>query len=104
MASFGISQTSSLGPDIMKAKAAAASVFAILDRNSKIDSTDDSGTAIENFKGDIEFQHVSFIYPTRPDVQIFRDLCLKIRSGKVTLCQFPSMFFSAVISRPSVRC
>ncbi|XP_010999324.1 PREDICTED: ABC transporter B family member 4-like [Populus euphratica] len=82
MASYGISQTSSLGPDIMKAKAAAASVFAILDRNSKIDSTDDSGTAIENFKGDIEFHHVSFKYPTRPDIQIFRDLCLKIRSGK----------------------
>ncbi|KAJ6323369.1 hypothetical protein OIU76_010809 [Salix suchowensis] len=82
MASFGISQTSSLGPDLMKAKAAAASVFAILDQNSKIDSSDDSGTEIENLKGEIEFQHVNFKYPTRPDVQIFRDLCLKIHSGK----------------------
>ncbi|KAJ6770900.1 ATP-DEPENDENT PERMEASE MDL1 MITOCHONDRIAL [Salix koriyanagi] len=82
MASFGISQTSSLSPDLMKAKAAAASVFAILDQNSKIDSSDDSGTKIENLKGEIEFQHVNFKYPTRPDVQIFRDLCLKIRSGK----------------------
>ncbi|CAK7327444.1 unnamed protein product [Dovyalis caffra] len=82
MASFGISQTSSLAPDLMKAKGAAASVFAILDRNSKIDSSDDSGTIIENFKGEIEFQHVSFKYPTRPDVQILRDLCLAIGSGK----------------------
>lgn len=85
MASVGISQTSSLGPDLMKAKAAVASVFAILDQNSKIDSSDDSGTEIENLKGEIEFQHVNFKYPTRPDVQIFRDLCLKIRSGKVTM-------------------
>ncbi|KAJ6430826.1 hypothetical protein OIU84_018352 [Salix udensis] len=82
MASVGISQTSSLSPDLMKAKAAVASVFAILDQNSKIDSSNDSGTEIENLKGEIEFQHVNFKYPTRPDVQIFRDLCLKIRSGK----------------------
>lgn len=34
-------------------------------------------------RGDIELQHVSFKYPTRPDVQIFRDLCLRIPSRKV---------------------
>ncbi|CAN7006745.1 unnamed protein product [Brassica oleracea var. botrytis] len=35
-----------------------------------------------NGKGDIELRHVSFKYPSRPDVQIFRDLCLSIRAGK----------------------
>lgn len=30
----------------------------------------------------IELKHVGFKYPTRPDVQIFRDLCLSIPSGK----------------------
>ncbi|CAN6272524.1 unnamed protein product [Urochloa humidicola] len=33
-------------------------------------------------QGNIELQHVSFKYPARNDVQIFRDLCLRIPSGK----------------------
>lgn len=83
MTAVGISQSSSLAPDTSKAKIAIASIFAILDRKSKIDSSDDSGTIIESVKGEIEFHNVSFKYPTRPDVQIFRDLCLAIHSGKV---------------------
>ncbi|XP_074310728.1 ABC transporter B family member 21-like [Silene latifolia] len=82
MAAIGISQSSSLAPDSSKAKSAAASVFSILDRKSKIDPSDESGTTLEQVKGDIEFQHVSFTYPTRPDVQIFRDFCLNIHHGK----------------------
>lgn len=82
MAAIGISQSSSLAPDSSKAKDAAASIFAILDRKSKIDPSDDSGMTLDTVKGEIELQHISFKYPTRPDVQIFRDLCLTIRSGK----------------------
>lgn len=83
MAAVGISQSSSFAPDSSKAKSAAASVFAILDRKSKIDPSDKSGTKLDNVKGDIELRHISFKYPTRPDIQIFRDLSLTIRSGKV---------------------
>ncbi|CAA0824954.1 ABC transporter B family member 4 [Striga hermonthica] len=82
MAAVAISQSSSLAPDSTKAKSAAASIFAILDRKSKIDPSDESGMTLENMKGEIELRHVSFKYPTRPDVQIFRDLSLTIRSGK----------------------
>ncbi|KAB2625083.1 hypothetical protein D8674_016743 [Pyrus ussuriensis x Pyrus communis] len=78
----GVSQSGSLAPDVSKVKCSAASIFAILDRKSKIDSSDDSGKTIENVKGEIEFRHVSFKYPTRPDVQIFEDLCLTIHPGK----------------------
>ncbi|XP_050117932.1 ABC transporter B family member 11-like isoform X7 [Malus sylvestris] len=82
IATVGISQSDSLAPDISKGKSAVASIFAILDRKSKIDSSDDSGTTIENLKGEIELCHVSFKYPTRPDVPIFKDLCLTIHHGK----------------------
>ncbi|KAA8528153.1 hypothetical protein F0562_035596 [Nyssa sinensis] len=82
MTAVGISQSGSLTPDFGKAKSAAVSIFAILNQKSKIEYSDDSGTTLENVKGEIEFQHVSFKYPTRPDIQIFRDLCLAIRSGK----------------------
>ncbi|KAL9235184.1 hypothetical protein vseg_009971 [Gypsophila vaccaria] len=82
MSAVGLSQSSSLASDASKAKSAAASVFSILDRKSKIDPSDESGITLEHVKGEIEFQHVRFAYPTRPDVQIFRDLCLTIRCGK----------------------
>lgn len=83
MASVGVSQSGTLLPDSTNAKSAAASIFAILDQKSKIDPSDESGITLEEIKGEIEFNHVSFKYPTRPDVQIFRDLCLNIHSGKV---------------------
>eukprot|EP01018_Ginkgo_biloba_P030329 Gb_08616 [translate_table: standard] len=82
MSALGIAQTTGLAPDISKVKTSIASVFGIIDRKSKIDPTDSSGLTLTNVKGDIEFQHVSFKYPTRPYVQIYRDLCLFVHSGK----------------------
>ncbi|KAI3449330.1 hypothetical protein Pfo_005995 [Paulownia fortunei] len=82
MAAVAISQSSSLAPDSSKAKSAAASIFAILDSKSNIDPSDDSGMKLESVKGEIELRHVSFKYPTRPDIQILQDLSLTIRSGK----------------------
>jgi ATP-binding cassette subfamily B (MDR/TAP) protein 1 len=82
MAAVAISQSSSLSPDSSKASNAAASIFAVIDRESKIDPSDESGRVLDNVKGDIELRHISFKYPSRPDVQIFQDLCLSIRAGK----------------------
>ncbi|WZZ05452.1 hypothetical protein YC2023_091373 [Brassica napus] len=82
VATIGISGVSSSAPDSSKAKSAAASIFRIIDRKSKIDTRDESGMVLENVKGDIEFCHISFAYQTRPDIQIFRDLCFFIRAGK----------------------
>ncbi|POO01908.1 ABC transporter-like, partial [Trema orientale] len=82
MAAVGISQSSSFAPDSSKAKTAAASIFSIIDRKSKIDPSDESGETIDDVKGEIQLRHVSFKYPLRPDIHIFRDLCLTIRSGK----------------------
>lgn len=85
MAATGISQSSSFAQDTSKAKTATSSIFAILDRKSKIDPSDESGITLDGVKGEIELRHVNFNYPTRPDVHIFRDLNLKIPSGKVTV-------------------
>ncbi|CDY48003.1 BnaA04g26870D [Brassica napus] len=82
MAAMAISQSSSLSPDSSKADIAAASIFAIIDRESKIDPSVESGRVLDTVKGDIELRHVSFKYPARPNVQIFQDLCLSIRAGK----------------------
>lgn len=83
MATISISQTNALGPDSTKAKDSAASIFSIIDRKSSIDSSSEEGVILTNVMGNIDFRHVMFKYPSRPDVQIFRDLCLTISSGKV---------------------
>jgi ATP-binding cassette subfamily B (MDR/TAP) protein 1 len=82
MAAAAVSQSSSFLPDSSKAKTAAASIFAIVDRKSEIDASEESGMTLENLKGEIELRHLRFRYPSRPDIQILRDLSLTIHSGK----------------------
>ncbi|CAO2208334.1 unnamed protein product [Urochloa humidicola] len=82
LATSGISRTSAVGADSAKANDAAASVFEILDRKSNTDYSSEEGVTITSVRGDIDFQNVCFKYPSRPNVQIFKDLSLSIPSGK----------------------
>ncbi|KAG8086291.1 hypothetical protein GUJ93_ZPchr0010g7457 [Zizania palustris] len=83
MATIGVSQTSALGSDSAKAKASASSLFALIDRESKINPSSDDGMVLVDVAGELELLHVCFSYPSRPDIQIFRDLSLRIPSGKM---------------------
>ena len=83
LAAVGVSQASALASNATKARDSAISVFSILDRKSKIDTSNDEGLVLENVTGDIHFSNVSFKYPSRPDVQIFSDFTLHIPSRKV---------------------
>ncbi|XP_048490538.1 ABC transporter B family member 9 isoform X2 [Beta vulgaris subsp. vulgaris] len=82
ISAVGLSQSSSMAMDRNKAKDSAVSIFKIVDSKPSIDSSSNEGITQEDVKGDIEFSHVSFRYPTRPDIQIFSDLCLFIPSTK----------------------
>ncbi|KAL6637974.1 hypothetical protein ACP70R_025546 [Stipagrostis hirtigluma subsp. patula] len=82
MMAVGLSQSSSMARDFSKVEDAAISIFGIIDRKSMIDASSEEGTTLGTVEGNIELQHVSFKYPARKDVQIFRDLCLRIPSGK----------------------
>ncbi|KAJ8549395.1 hypothetical protein K7X08_033102 [Anisodus acutangulus] len=82
LSAVGVTQSTGMAPDASKAKDSIASIIDILDRKPQIDSSSDVGTTLAAVRGDIEFKHVSYRYATRPDVQIFKDLCLTIPSGK----------------------
>lgn len=84
MASIGISHSSTFTSDTSKARSAAASVFSIIDTKPKIDPSDESGTTIDKVKGEIQLRHLKFRYPTRPDIQIFKDINLT-NSGKASV-------------------
>ena len=90
---MGISQTSALGSDSAKARDSAISIFEIVDRKSKIDPGSEEGEVLEYVRGDIELRHISFRYPTRPDVPIFTNLSLSIPSGKVRMLCFNTYNF-----------
>nr|POF23278.1 abc transporter b family member 11 [Quercus suber] len=55
--SIGIFLSNNIGLDTGKAKNASGSIFAIVDRQSKIDSCNESGMTLENLKGEIELHH-----------------------------------------------
>ncbi|WOH11979.1 hypothetical protein DCAR_0831475 [Daucus carota subsp. sativus] len=82
MTAMGVSGNVNLIPDRKKVKSSVASIFNILDSKPKIDSSSDGGSTINTVNGAIKFQNVSFKYPSRPDCQIFTNLCLSIPSGK----------------------
>ncbi|XP_059619981.1 multidrug resistance protein homolog 65 [Phlebotomus argentipes] len=65
------------------ARASAYSIFKIIDRESAIDPMSGNGKVINTgMRGDVQFQGVSFHYPSRPDVPILRNLNISVSSGQ----------------------
>jgi putative ABC transport system ATP-binding protein len=82
---FGLS---SFYSELMKGVGAASRLFELQDREPTISPT--KGDMIRSARGTIEFKDVSFSYPTRPAVQIFKDLNFKIEQGSNVAIVAPS--------------
>jgi len=85
---FTAGQALQFGPDVVKAKQAAAKVFSIIERPSRIDVAGEdqkSATRIdrETFRGEIEFKDVWFRYPNPAGLHrwVFKGLNLKINKN-----------------------
>merc|ERR1712136_320810 len=84
---FSLGQAGSSFEYFGAAQAAAYKVFEIIDREPEIDSLSIEGHKPESFQGKIEFKNVSFKYPSRPDVQILKNVTITADVGKQTaLC------------------
>ncbi|KAK4419246.1 ABC transporter B family member 1 [Sesamum alatum] len=87
----GAAETLTLAPDFIKGGRAMRSVFDLLDRKTEIEPDDPDATAVpDRLRGEVEFKHVDFSYPTRPDISVFRDLNLRARAGKTLALVGPS--------------
>jgi ATP-binding cassette subfamily B (MDR/TAP) protein 1 len=70
--------------DFTRATAAAAQLFALIDRKSKINPFNTSGKRPAESIGNLELHNVTFAYPTRPEVAVLDNFSLKAPAGKVT--------------------
>ena len=82
---FGLS---SFYSELMKGVGAASRLFELQDREPTISPT--SGTPVNTARGPITFKNVTFSYPTRPAVKIFRDLDFTIPQGSNVAVVGPS--------------
>ncbi|KAJ1269703.1 hypothetical protein BS78_07G231700 [Paspalum vaginatum] len=87
----GAAETLTLAPDFVKGGRAMRSVFETVDRKTEVEPDDvDAAPVPERPRGEVELKHVDFAYPSRPDVQVFRDLSLRARAGKTLALVGPS--------------
>ena len=81
-AAMTIQQAFTFGPEKAKAVVAIESIFNILDRPSLIDPSTASGASPALCSGRIEFQNVTFSYPSRPDRRVLDGFCCVIEAGQ----------------------
>ncbi|OCT75760.1 ATP-binding cassette sub-family B member 5 isoform X1 [Xenopus laevis] len=77
-----LGNTLSFAPDYAKATSAARYLFALFEMKPTIDSFSQQGQKPDHFSGSLQFRNVSFNYPTRSDVAVLKDLCVKVESGQ----------------------
>lgn len=82
---FGLS---SFYSELMKGVGAASRLFELQDRQPSISPT--AGKPVASARGTIKFENVSFSYPTRPAVTIFRNLDFEITQGSHVAIVGPS--------------
>ncbi|KAK4280943.1 hypothetical protein QN277_012495 [Acacia crassicarpa] len=65
-----------------EASVAASRIFEVIDRIPSIDAEDTKGLVLEHISGKLEFEHVKFTYPSRPETPVLRDFNLRVEAGK----------------------
>ncbi|AES74622.2 putative xenobiotic-transporting ATPase [Medicago truncatula] len=65
-----------------EASVAGERIMEMINRVPKIDSKNMEGEILEKVSGKVEFNHVEFVYPSRPESVVLNDFCLKVPSGK----------------------
>ncbi|KAK2026093.1 ABC transporter [Colletotrichum zoysiae] len=84
VAAISITQLAPYCIEFTRAASGAVQLFLLIDRKSSIDPFDPSGDQPNLEKGDVELEHITFAYPTRPNATILEDFSLKVPAGKTT--------------------
>ncbi|MCL7942726.1 ABC transporter transmembrane domain-containing protein [Marinobacter sp. ATCH36] len=77
--------------ELQRAAGAAARIFELLQTPSDIHMETNAAEVMpETIAGDIEINNLSFSYPSRPDIQVLKDLSLRIHAGETVALVGPS--------------
>ncbi|CAB1313237.1 unnamed protein product, partial [Coregonus sp. 'balchen'] len=87
---ISIAGMSSFYFELMKGFGAGARLWELLDRKPEFPLNEGIVLRPEQLKGNLEFQNVSFAYPTHKDAPIFQDLSLSVPAGSVMAVVGPS--------------
>ncbi|KAL0139468.1 P-loop containing nucleoside triphosphate hydrolase protein [Mucor lusitanicus] len=90
MGEFSLLQLPTNLAAVSSASAAAYKIFETIKRVPDIDTSSPDGVIPSQVLGELEFKHVKFRYPTRPDTIILKDLSLKIKPGMTVAFVGPS--------------
>jgi ABC transporter fused permease/ATP-binding protein len=77
---IGVGSLGSLWGDLMAGVGASHRIFEIIEKEPTFP---DTGRIISSVNGEVEFSNVSFAYPTRPDIEVLKNLSFKISAGEV---------------------
>ncbi|KAJ4717733.1 ABC transporter B family-like protein [Melia azedarach] len=84
LSSFSVGQLAGLAPDTSMAATAIPAVLDVIKRRPLIDSDREKGIEVERSKPlEIELKNVTFSYPSRPEVIVLKDFCLKVKGGSM---------------------
>ncbi|XP_057463843.1 ABC transporter B family member 15-like isoform X1 [Actinidia eriantha] len=64
-----------------EASAAGERIMEVIKRVPKIDSENLQGQILQNISGEVQFKHVEFVYPSRPETPILKDFNLQVPAG-----------------------
>ncbi|KAJ8411657.1 hypothetical protein AAFF_G00164650 [Aldrovandia affinis] len=79
---FALGQTMPNLQAFSSARGAAHKVYHIIDNKPKINSFSEDGYKPDIIKGNIRFDNIHFMYPTRPDVKVLDGMSLNVSSGQ----------------------
>uniref|UniRef100_A0A2C9JZ86 Bile salt export pump n=1 Tax=Biomphalaria glabrata TaxID=6526 RepID=A0A2C9JZ86_BIOGL len=77
-----LGRQSSFGIDYTKAKVAGGRIIALINRKPNIDVRETSGFQMNDFRGNITFENVSYSYPSRPNAKVLDGLKLVVNPGE----------------------
>jgi ABC-type multidrug transport system fused ATPase/permease subunit len=97
-----ISGVADLYTDIQKSIGATENLLDILDESTEALSMDTTGIS-GTIKGDVSFRNVSFVYPTRQDVTVLKDITFEARHGEQVAFVGPSGAGKSTISSLLLR-
>ncbi len=85
---FGLSALAELFTDLQRAAGAAERVFELLHRTPAIPS--EGGRTLDSVQGRVEFENLSFHYPTRTDMPVLTHFSLRLEPGEIVALVGPS--------------